>query len=80
MVVTRQARKMRKALGGAMRQVGVLAAAGLVALKKTLPRITDDHEHAKKLARGLAAVPGLKVGGGLGKGLAGERVGGCGGG
>lgn len=68
---------MRKALGGAMRQVGVLAAAGLVALKKTLPRITDDHEHAKKLARGLAAVPGLKVGG---WGRIGRRVGGCGGG
>lgn len=42
-------------------QVGVLAAAGLVALRKSLPRIHDDHEHAKKLARGVAAILGLKV-------------------
>lgn len=56
-----KARKMRKALGGAMRQVGVLAAAGLVALKRTLPRLGEDHENAKRLATGLAAVPGLRV-------------------
>ncbi len=58
---TEKARKIRKALGGAMRQVGVLAAAGLVALKRTLPRLAEDHENAKKLAAGLAVLPGLKV-------------------
>jgi threonine aldolase len=56
-----KARKMRKALGGAMRQVGVLAAAGLVALKRQLPRLQEDHENAKRLASGLGALPGLRV-------------------
>ena len=58
---TEKARKIRKALGGAMRQVGVLAAAGLVALKRTLPRLAEDHENAKRLANGLALLPGLKL-------------------
>ncbi|TFJ82635.1 hypothetical protein NSK_006059 [Nannochloropsis salina CCMP1776] len=58
---TEKARKLRKALGGAMRQVGVLAAAGLVALKRTLPRLAEDHENAKRLAKGLSTLPGLKV-------------------
>jgi len=58
---TEKARKIRKALGGAMRQVGVLAAAGLVALKRTLPRLAEDHENAKRLAYGLSLLPGLKV-------------------
>jgi threonine aldolase len=44
-----------------MRQVGVLAAAGLVALKRTLPRLVDDHENARRLAAGVAAIPGIKV-------------------
>jgi len=44
-----------------MRQVGVLAAAGQVALKRTLPRLGDDHDNAKRLAAGLSTIPGLKV-------------------
>ena len=55
-----QARRYRKLLGGGMRQVGVLAAAGLVALSDTL-RLADDHVKAKRLAEGLAQIPGLLV-------------------
>ncbi|XP_064478522.1 uncharacterized protein LOC135391906 [Ornithodoros turicata] len=46
-------RRIRKALGGGMRQVGVLAAAGIVALKTVVPRLHEDHEHAQILARGV---------------------------
>ncbi|EEC20587.1 L-allo-threonine aldolase, putative [Ixodes scapularis] len=44
--------RVRKALGGGMRQVGILAAAGLVALKTILPRLHEDHENTQRLARG----------------------------
>ena len=44
-----------------MRQVGVLAAAGQVALRRTLPRLADDHDNAKRLAVGVSTIPGLKV-------------------
>ncbi|CAN7937618.1 unnamed protein product [Ixodes hexagonus] len=44
----------RKVLGGAMTQVGVLAAAGLVALRTTVPRLHEDHENAQRLARGVS--------------------------
>jgi threonine aldolase len=54
-----RARRMRKALGGGMRQAGVLAAAGIVALEEMIARLHRDHEHAKLLARGLADVPGI---------------------
>ncbi len=54
-----QARRIRKALGGGMRQAGVLAAAGLVALRDMPGRTQDDHDTAAELARGLAAVPGM---------------------
>jgi threonine aldolase len=56
-----QARRVRKSLGGGMRQAGVLAAAGLVALEKMTSRLTDDHEHAAMLARGLADIRGVRV-------------------
>jgi threonine aldolase len=54
-----RARRMRKMLGGGMRQAGVLAAAGLVALEGWEGRLAADHVRAGELARGLAAVPGV---------------------
>ena len=58
--VTR-ARHFRKMLGGGMRQVGVVAAAGLISLEKMTKRLGDDHARAKKLADGLRRVEGLAV-------------------
>jgi len=52
-------RRLRKALGGGMRQVGVLAAPGIIALTKMPGRLKDDHRRAKKLAEGLAGLPGI---------------------
>lgn len=56
-----EARRVRKMLGGGMRQVGVLAAAGLVALRQGPARLADDHANAALLARELAQVPGLEI-------------------
>jgi threonine aldolase len=56
-----EARRVRKALGGGMRQVGVLAAAGLLALRDGPARLSLDHEHARRLAGALAALPGFGV-------------------
>jgi threonine aldolase len=56
-----EARRWRKLLGGGMRQVGVLAAAGLVALEDTPQRLHEDHEHAQLLARGVAELPGVSI-------------------
>jgi threonine aldolase len=56
-----KARVYRKALGGGMRQVGVLAAAGLIALEKHPARLSEDHANAKRLAAALAALPGIKI-------------------
>ena len=56
-----QARKYRKALGGGMRQAGILAAAGLIALEKMPARLHQDHANAKYLAAELAKLPGLKI-------------------
>ena len=44
-----------------MRQAGVLAAAGLVALKETPPRLHEDHENARRLAEGLAELSGIRI-------------------
>jgi threonine aldolase len=55
----RQARRWRKMLGGGMRQAGVLAAAGLVALETMIDRLADDHANARALAEGLAQLPGV---------------------
>jgi threonine aldolase len=52
-------RSIRKMLGGGMRQAGVLAAAGLVALEKGPKRLQEDHDNARFLARRLAEVPGI---------------------
>src|SRR5437660_322798 len=54
-------RSIRKMLGGGMRQVGVLAAAGLVALEKGPKRLQIDHDNAKFLASELAAIPGITL-------------------
>jgi threonine aldolase len=51
----------RKMFGGGMRQVGVIAAAGLIALEKSPGRLHIDHENAKRLAEGIAEIPGLKI-------------------
>ena len=56
-----EARAVRKMLGGGMRQAGVLAAAGLVALKETPQRLHEDHANARRLAEGLAELTGVKI-------------------
>jgi len=56
-----RARRCRKMLGGGMRQVGVLAAAGLVALEQMVERLAEDHANAKRLGEGIARLPGLRV-------------------
>ena len=57
----REARRARKVVGGAMRQAGVIAAAGLVALEQMVDRLAEDHENARALAAGLAELPGIQV-------------------
>ena len=54
-----QARRQRKLLGGGMRQAGILAAAGLVALDEMVDRLAEDHTHAARLATGLATLNGI---------------------
>jgi threonine aldolase len=56
-----QVRRVRKMLGGGMRQAGVIAAAGIVALDTMVDRLAIDHEHAAALADGLAAIPGVAI-------------------
>lgn len=56
-----RARRCRKLLGGGMRQVGVVAAAGLVALDEMIDRLAEDHANARRLAEGLADMPPLQV-------------------
>jgi threonine aldolase len=56
-----RARHLRKMVGGGMRQVGVIAAAGIISLEKMTKRLGEDHARAKKLAEGLRQTPGLLV-------------------
>ena len=56
-----RARRARKALGGGMRQAGVIAAAGIVALTEMVERLAEDHANARTLALGLMEIPGLGV-------------------
>jgi threonine aldolase len=56
-----RARRLRKALGGGLRQVGLLAAAGLYALEHNVERLADDHANARRLADGFARIPALQV-------------------
>jgi threonine aldolase len=55
------ARRWRKMVGGGMRQAGVLAAAGIIALTEMVERLSDDHDNARRLAEGLAKIPGYSV-------------------
>jgi threonine aldolase len=57
----RRAHRMRKVLGGGMRQAGVLAAAGIVALEQMVERMAEDHENSRRLAQGLAEYPQIAV-------------------
>jgi threonine aldolase len=56
-----EARVARKRLGGGMRQVGVIAAAGRVALRDNVARLGLDHERARRLAEALCGIPGLRI-------------------
>src|SRR5690606_33962584 len=56
-----EARRIRKMLGGGMRQVGVLCAAALYALGHNFARLVEDHENARRLAEGLSGVDGLSI-------------------
>jgi threonine aldolase len=56
-----RARRMRKILGGGMRQAGIIAAPGIVALEKMIDRLRDDHANARRLAEGLLKIQGISV-------------------
>jgi threonine aldolase len=56
-----RARRIRKMLGGGMRQAGIIAAAGLVALDEMSTRLHEDHDNARRLATGLARLPGVVI-------------------
>ncbi|HIE52903.1 MAG TPA: low-specificity L-threonine aldolase [Armatimonadetes bacterium] len=56
-----EARRNRKRVGGGMRQAGILAACGIVALTRMVDRLAEDHENARLLAEGLAELPGIRV-------------------
>jgi threonine aldolase len=56
-----EAHRWRKAVGGGMRQCGILAAAGIVALEQMVDRLAEDHSHASRLAQGIADLPGLAI-------------------
>tara|TARA_B100001123_G_scaffold448379_1_gene609305 strand:- start:857 stop:1891 length:1035 start_codon:yes stop_codon:yes gene_type:complete len=56
-----KARRIRKSLGGGMRQTGIIAAAGLVSLKKMRSRLQEDHENAKFLANAIYRLPGIEL-------------------
>ena len=56
-----RARRWRKTLGGGMRQVGVIAAAAMVSLETMVPRLAEDHQNAKLLAKGLADILGISI-------------------
>jgi threonine aldolase len=57
----REARRYKQLFGGAMRQAGIIAAAGLYALDHNVDRLAEDHANAKLLARGLAEIPGVTL-------------------
>jgi threonine aldolase len=57
----REAIRTRKLLGGGMRQTGIIAAAGIVALKEMISRLKEDHDNAKRLADEISLIPGLSI-------------------
>lgn len=56
-----EARRNRKILGGGMRQCGIIAAAGIIALEQMTERLAEDHTNARRLAEGIAKIPGLSL-------------------
>jgi threonine aldolase len=56
-----EARRARKVLGGGMRQAGILAAAGIIALEEMVDRLAVDHANARLLAEGLEQIPGIDI-------------------
>jgi len=56
-----RARKLRKVLGGGMRQAGIIAAPGIVALDRMIDRLEEDHRNARHLAEGIAKIEGIKI-------------------
>jgi threonine aldolase len=56
-----RAHRSRKVLGGGMRQAGIIAAPGIVALERMVERLKEDHLNAQKLAQGIDKIPGLKI-------------------
>ena len=56
-----EARRARKVLGGGMRQAGIIAAAGIVALEQMVERLKEDHQNARHLAEGISRIPGLSI-------------------
>lgn len=56
-----EARRSRKVLGGGMRQTGIIAAPGIMALEKMVDRLKEDHTNARRLAEGIAGIPGLSI-------------------
>lgn len=56
-----RARRLRKMVGGGMRQAGIIAAAGIVALTEMIDRLAEDHMTARRLAEGLVDLPGMKL-------------------
>src|SRR5581483_3354727 len=56
-----RARQTRKMLGSGMRQAGWIAAAGVVALERLIPRLAEDHANARRLAERLAQIPGISI-------------------
>jgi threonine aldolase len=59
--IIQRALRIRKQLGGGMRQAGILAAAGIVALETMVERLAEDHQRAARLAEGLRSIPGLQT-------------------
>lgn len=56
-----KARKIRKVLGGGMRQAGIIAAPGIIALEKMIDRLEEDHRNAKHLAEGISKIEGIQI-------------------
>jgi threonine aldolase len=56
-----EAWRYKQALGGAMRQAGIIAAGGVYALRHNVNRLADDHANARRLAEGVAEIPGVKI-------------------
>jgi threonine aldolase len=56
-----RARRVKHLYGGAMRQAGIIAAAGVYALRHNVERLAEDHANARRLAEGLTRIPGIKI-------------------